>query len=259
MREHFGKYGRVLDCVIMKEAKTNKSRGFGFVTYDKSTSVDAMMKERPHKIDGRELEVKRATPREESAKPGAETTTKKLFVGGIKDGLTEQNLREHFGKYGNIEDCVIMKDKETQKLRGFGFVTFDDYDPVDKIVLEKFHTVSGQNVAVKKALPKDQTDGGGQNNGFSRNNGYTTSSSSSCFIISVYYIQYKRIYNVYKLMTSLNTFLPMVSLNDLFKFEIFSEFIFWIFLKFDFITDHFMIFKIFALLLRFKFKITIKS
>ena len=135
-RAYFAQFGSILDCVIMKESKTNKSRGFGFVTYDKMTCVDELMKGRPHKLDGRELEIKRATPREDSGKPGAESTTTKLFIGAIKDGLGEEQLRDYFGKYGTIEDCVIMKDKETNKLRGFGFVTFNDYDPVDKIVLE---------------------------------------------------------------------------------------------------------------------------
>lgn len=153
-REHFSQYGHLVDCVIMKENKTSKSRGFGFVTYDKMTCVDEVMRARPHKLDNRELEVKRATPREESGKPGAEASTHKLFVGAIKDGLGEEQLREYFAKYGQIDDCVIMRDKETQKPRGFGFVTFSDYDPVDKIVLEKFHVVAGQSVAVKKAMPK---------------------------------------------------------------------------------------------------------
>jgi heterogeneous nuclear ribonucleoprotein A1/A3 len=64
--------------------------------------VDEMMKSRPHKIDGRELETKRATPREESGKVGSEITVKKLFVGGIKDGLSEDDLREYFSAYGSI-------------------------------------------------------------------------------------------------------------------------------------------------------------
>lgn len=134
LKNYFKKFGELVDCVIMKESKTNKSRGFGFVTYTKSSMVDEMMKARPHRIDGRELETKRATPREDAGKPGAEASTKKLFVGAIKEGLNEEHLKEYFGKYGKIEDCVIMKDKDSNKSRGFGFITFDDYDPVDKIV-----------------------------------------------------------------------------------------------------------------------------
>lgn len=171
MREHFGKYGEIVDCVIMKESKSGKSRGFGFVTYLKSDMVDEMMKARPHKLDGRELETKRATPREEAGKPGAETSTKKLFVGGLKEGMTEEHLKDYFGKYGKIEDCIVMKDKESGKPRGFGFVSFDDYDPIDKIVLEKNHTVNSQTVAVKKALPKDQTNGGNRNQNDGNNRG----------------------------------------------------------------------------------------
>jgi len=180
LREHFSKYGELVDCVIMKESKSGKSRGFGFVTYSNSTMVDEMMKSRPHKLDGRELETKRATPREEAGKPGAEMTTKKLFVGAIKEGMTEEHLRDYFSKYGKIDDCIVMKDKETNKSRGFGFVSFDDYDPVDKIVLEKFHNVNNQNVAVKKALPKEQTvsgrnaTGGGGGVGSGRNGSYNS-------------------------------------------------------------------------------------
>lgn len=138
MREHFSKYGEIVDCVIMKESKSGKSRGFGFVTYLETAMVDELMKARPHKLDGRELETKRATPREEAGKPGAEISTKKLFVGAIKEGLTDEHLKEYFGKYGKIEDCIVMKDKESGKPRGFGFVSFDDYDPIDKIVCKYF-------------------------------------------------------------------------------------------------------------------------
>lgn len=155
LKNYFSRYGEILDSVIMKESKTGKSRGFGFITYTKSSMVDELQKARPHKLDGRELETKRATPREESGKPGAESSTNKLFVGAIKDGVSESDLQEYFGKFGTIEDCVIMRDKETNKLRGFGFITFNDYDPVDKIVLNKFHNVNGQSLAVKKALPKE--------------------------------------------------------------------------------------------------------
>lgn len=48
----------------MKDPNTKRSRGFGFVTYSNVTEVDAAMDARPHKVDGRLVEPKRAVSRE---------------------------------------------------------------------------------------------------------------------------------------------------------------------------------------------------
>ena len=80
--------------------------------------VDEMMRNRPHIIDGRQVEPKRATPREDSGRREVQATVKKLFIGGLRDTVSEEDLRAYFSKYGNILEIVVMREKETGKPRG---------------------------------------------------------------------------------------------------------------------------------------------
>ncbi|XP_053458374.1 heterogeneous nuclear ribonucleoprotein A3-like isoform X2 [Nycticebus coucang] len=165
LREHFEKWGTLTDCVVMRDPQTKRSRGFGFVTYSCVEEVDAARCARTHKVDGRVVEPKRAVSREDSVKPGAHLTVTKIFVGGIKEDTEEYNLRDYFEKYGKIETIEVMEDRQSGKKRGFAFVTFDDHDTVDKIVVQKYHTINGHNCEVKKALSKQEMQSAGSQRG----------------------------------------------------------------------------------------------
>lgn len=72
--------------------------------------VDRLMAARPHLLDSREIEPKRAVPREESGKPESSMSAKKLFVGGIREGaVNEVDLKEYFSKVNSIEILRIVQ------------------------------------------------------------------------------------------------------------------------------------------------------
>ncbi|MEQ2259977.1 hypothetical protein XENORESO_015096 [Xenotaenia resolanae] len=171
LRAHFEQWGSLTDCVVMRDPNSKRSRGFGFVTYSSVTEVDEAMKARPHKVDGRVVEPKRAVSREDSNKPGAHLTVKKIFVGGIKEDTEEHHIREYFEKYGKIDCIDIMEERSTGKKRGFCFVSFDDHDTVDKIVAQKFHTINSHNCEVRKALSKQEMNAMSSNRGRSSGSG----------------------------------------------------------------------------------------
>ncbi|XP_060033181.1 heterogeneous nuclear ribonucleoprotein A1-like [Erinaceus europaeus] len=156
LRSHFEQWGTVTDCEVMRDPDTKGSRGFGFVTYATVAEADAVMNAKPHRVDGRVVAPKRALSREDSHRPGAHLTVNKIFVGGVKEDTEEHHLRDYFEQFGKIEEIEIMTERGSGRKRGFAFVTFDDHDVVDKIVIQKYHTVNGHHCEVRKALSKQE-------------------------------------------------------------------------------------------------------
>jgi RNA recognition motif-containing protein len=52
----------------------------------------------------------------------------KLYVGNLSWNTSDETLREAFSEFGTVTDSIIMRDRETGRARGFGFVTFSSED-----------------------------------------------------------------------------------------------------------------------------------
>jgi len=81
----------------------------------------------------------------------------KIFIGGLPSSCQDGDLSELFGQYGEITDCIAMKEAGG-KPRGFGYVTFSDPSAVDAVMQEyASHQIHNKWVEVKTCVPKEDS------------------------------------------------------------------------------------------------------
>jgi len=85
----------------------------------------------------------------------SEQQSKKIFVGGLAPSVSDMEFRVYFERYGTINDAVVMFDRQTQRSRGFGFITFQNHGSVEQVFQDEPHELNGKAVEVKRAEPKD--------------------------------------------------------------------------------------------------------
>ncbi|KAG2261752.1 hypothetical protein Bca52824_068831 [Brassica carinata] len=161
LRQHFQSFGEVLEAVIMKDRATGRARGFGFLVFADPNVAERVVLLR-HVIDGKLVEAKKAVPRDDNksnsslqGSPPGPARSKKIFVGGLASSVTEAEFKKYFAQFGTITDVVVMYDHRTQRPRGFGFISYESEDAVDRVLQRTFHELNGKMVEVKLAVPKD--------------------------------------------------------------------------------------------------------
>lgn len=128
LREFYSQFGELLDCVVMRDGQTKKSRGFGFVSFSCKEEVflifivfiiikvDKAMAARPHEIDGKSIDPKRAVPRDQSFRSESNLSTKRLYVSGVREEHTEEDFSTYFNDFGKV-----------LKVKFFVFIYFQNY------------------------------------------------------------------------------------------------------------------------------------
>ncbi|XP_029184523.1 RNA-binding protein Musashi homolog 2-like isoform X1 [Acropora muricata] len=78
----------------------------------------------------------------------------KMFVGGLSWETTAEGLRVYFSKFGELKECLVMRDPNTKQSRGFGFVTFSDPSAVESVLNAGPHELDHKKIDPKVAVPK---------------------------------------------------------------------------------------------------------
>jgi RNA recognition motif-containing protein len=81
----------------------------------------------------------------------------KLFVGGLPFSTTDDELKELFAAHGTVASATVVRDRDSGRSKGFGFVEFesDDEGKAAETALNG-SDVGGRNISVAQARPKEE-------------------------------------------------------------------------------------------------------
>ncbi|XP_029973430.1 polyadenylate-binding protein 4 [Salarias fasciatus] len=146
LKELFDKYGKTLSVKVMTDP-TGKSRGFGFVSYEKHEDANKAVEEmNGTELNGKTVFVGRAQKKMERQ---AELKRKfellkqerisryqgvNLYIKNLDDTIDDEKLRKEFSPFGSITSAKVMLEEGRSK--GFGFVCFSSPEEATKAVTE---------------------------------------------------------------------------------------------------------------------------
>jgi cold-inducible RNA-binding protein len=97
---------------------------------------------------------------------------KNIFVGNLSFSTNEDELRQIFEGYGQVDRVSIMTDRDTGRSRGFGFVEMASNEDGEKAITAlNGSQVGGRTINVNEARPKTERAGGGGGGGGGRDRG----------------------------------------------------------------------------------------
>jgi len=174
-REMFEPFGTITSAVLQTDPE-GKSRGFGFVNYERHEDAERAVNELNDKdIKGKPLYVGRAQKKAErvselqrSHEQAKQERQSKyagvnLYVKNLDDDVDDDKLRAEFEAFGTITSCKVMRN-ERDISKGFGFVCFSTPDEATKAVTEMNNKMIGSkplyvSLAQRRDVRRQQLEG----------------------------------------------------------------------------------------------------
>ena len=86
-----------------------------------------------------------------------------IYVGNLSFEATEEDIEQAFGQYGDVKSVSIVKDRETGRSRGFGFVEMHNVQAGQQAIEGlNLQQIAGRAVTVNEARPRQDRRSGGQ-------------------------------------------------------------------------------------------------
>lgn len=144
------------DGIVSVSLPNKRKAGYAFVETANKKSLKELLKLKQLNFNGRELLLRRFLKGQELEKFKDEVNSRRLFVYSIPKNWVDEDLRELFATYGNIEDAYVIRDRYSKKSRCFGYAIFEEKSVAEWVARKKDLTFKGYLIKVKMHEPKNQ-------------------------------------------------------------------------------------------------------
>ncbi|XP_020846712.1 RNA-binding protein 45 isoform X4 [Phascolarctos cinereus] len=128
LRERFSPFGEIQDIWVVRDKHTKESKGIAFVKFARSSQACRAMEEMHGQClspsDSKPIKVFIAQARSSGSHRDVEDEELTRIFVMIPKSYTEEDLRDKFKVYGDIEYCSIIKNKSTGESKGLGYVRY---------------------------------------------------------------------------------------------------------------------------------------
>ncbi|XP_070195039.1 RNA-binding protein 39-like isoform X2 [Littorina saxatilis] len=170
LEEFFSSVGKVNDVRLITDNKTRRSKGIAYVEFKDTESVPLAMALTGQKLLGVPILVQpsQAEKNRMSMAPAIMTSNRpasagpmRLYVGSLHFNITEEMLKGIFEPFGKIDDIKLIRDHETSRSQGYGFLTFRNPDDAKK-ALEQLNgfELAGRPMKVGNVTERTGMEGG---------------------------------------------------------------------------------------------------
>ncbi|KAL0487997.1 polyadenylate-binding protein PABP-1 [Acrasis kona] len=164
----FSAFGNILSCKVETETvkvkgadgeETTQSNGYGFVHFETQEAAEqAIAKVNNMHLNGKQVYVGPFIRRAERLKSDSnDDRYTNVYVKNLDKGVSEQELRDIFVKYGEIQSAVVMTEEGSDASKGFAFINFVDHEAAAAAVegMKDFE-LSGKKIFVGRAQKKSE-------------------------------------------------------------------------------------------------------
>ncbi|GJR70920.1 UBP1-associated protein 2C-like protein [Tanacetum coccineum] len=158
LKSVFEQYGEVEEGLVIVDKTTNKSKGYGFVTFKHKDGAVKALVEPSKKIDGRITVAQLASAKDSTA---SNVDGRKVYVGNVPWEVGSERLLECFAAFGEIEEGPLGFDKQSGRAKGFAFFVYKSEEGARRAVVDSVKSIDGHQVMCKMAVDGKKGRAGG--------------------------------------------------------------------------------------------------